>query len=182
MTNRPQHAWRRGRFGESHRAEPRLAASYVSMPPRHRLIWISPRTSMSASDLLTPAPFGRFLLHQVADRMTALYDEFTQAHLAVLDIPPAAESKYELRMLSITNGYYKLDRRSLSLFVRTCDESQIVPRGCIDGTDCEQRLSDSGRHVLVSLEMEFQVVTAPFTWEHRGGTTRFLVATCRLWI
>ena len=87
--------------GESHRAEPRLAASYVSMPPRHRLIWISPRTSMSASDLLRPAPFGRFLLHQVADRMTALYDEFTQAHLAVLEIPPAAEAKYEFRMLSI---------------------------------------------------------------------------------
>ena len=87
--------------GESHRAEPRHAASYISMPPRHRLIWISPRTSMSASDLLTPAPFGRFLLHQVADRMTALYDEFTKAHLAVLDIPPAAEAKYELRMLSI---------------------------------------------------------------------------------
>ena len=33
--------------------------------------------------------------------MTALYDEFTQAHLAVLDIPPAAEAKYEFRMLSI---------------------------------------------------------------------------------
>ena len=87
--------------GESHRAEPRHAASYVSMPPRHKLIWVSPRTSMSASDLLRPAPFGRFLLHQVADRMTSLYDEFTQAHLAVLEIPPAAEVRYELRMLSI---------------------------------------------------------------------------------
>ena len=58
---------------------------------------------MSASDLLTPAPFGRYMLHQVADRMTALYDEFTKAYFAVLDVPPAAEMKYELRVLSMVN-------------------------------------------------------------------------------
>ena len=58
---------------------------------------------MPASELLTPAPFGRYLLHHVTERMTALYDEFSRAHIAVLDVPPAAEMKYEHRMLNIVN-------------------------------------------------------------------------------
>ena len=56
---------------------------------------------MTASELLTPAPFGKYLLHHVTEQMTALYDEFSKAHTAVLYVPPAAEMKYEDRMLDI---------------------------------------------------------------------------------
>ena len=58
---------------------------------------------MAASELLTPAPYGRYLLHHVAERTTALYDEFSKAHITVLDVPPAAEMKYENRTLDIVN-------------------------------------------------------------------------------
>ena len=58
---------------------------------------------MAASDLLTPASFGRYLLHHVAERMKALYDEFSQAHVAVLDVPPAAGMKYADRLLDNVN-------------------------------------------------------------------------------
>ena len=171
-----------GAASQSHRAEARTAASFVSLPPQFKLVWISTRNPMAASDLLTPAPFGRYMLHHVADRMTALYDEFTKAHFAVLDVPLAAEMKYELRMLSMVNRILQAGPKLPSSFVPACDESPTVQLGCTDGIDCDQRRSNSGRHALVSLEMECQAATAPFTWEHRGGTTLVRATTCRLWI
>ena len=58
---------------------------------------------MAASDMLTPAPAGRYLLHHVAERVKALYDELSQAHVVVLDVPPAAEMKYEDRLFDNVN-------------------------------------------------------------------------------
>ena len=106
-----------GAASESHRAEARTAASFIALPPRLKLVWISTRTSMAASDLLTPAPCGRYVLHHVADRMTALYDEFTKAHFAVLDVPPAAEMKYEFRVLSMVNQILQAGPKT-AIFVR----------------------------------------------------------------
>ena len=74
---------------------------------------------MAASNMLMPAPFGRYLLHHVAERTKALYDEFSQAHVAVLDVPPAAEMKYEDRLLDIVNRIRKQDQKLQLSFGQT---------------------------------------------------------------
>ena len=52
-----------------------------------RTIWIYTQTTMAAADLFSLAPTGRYLLHSVVGQMTALYDKFSKAHAAVLDVP-----------------------------------------------------------------------------------------------
>ena len=67
-------------------------SSYVALPKSLRMIWVSTQKAMAAADLITPAPTGRYLLHNAVGQMTAIYDEFATAHVVVLDVPPAAEA------------------------------------------------------------------------------------------
>ena len=77
--------------------------SYLTLSRHLSVIWVSTRRALDVADTetLKPAVLGRYLLHDVVGQMTALYDEFTHAQIAVLEVPPAAAPSYESRLLDV---------------------------------------------------------------------------------
>ena len=72
----------------------------MTLPKNLRAIWISTQKAMAAADLFTPAPMGRYLLHNVVGQMTALYDEFSKAHVVLSDVPQP--QKHALNIVCLT--------------------------------------------------------------------------------
>ena len=66
-----------------------------------RVAWISTRRTSPAADAIAANITGRYLLHEALGAVKLPLDEFSCAHLVVLEIPPVCYPRAEHDVLSL---------------------------------------------------------------------------------
>ena len=85
------------------RVDPPVATreAHPALPHDFAAVWVSTRRALPAADALAANVLERYVLHDVMGRLTALYQEFSQAHVAVLEVPPSVSPSYEHKLLDV---------------------------------------------------------------------------------